>query len=243
MPPRQETLLILPTYNEAGNIERLIERIRKQSLALDMLIVDDNSTDGTGALADRLAQKGDLAVIHRVKKSGIGSAHKLGLRYAIEHRYRYAMTMDADFAHSPNDLKTLLEKAPLADVVVGSRYAKGGDFHRIGIFRPLISWTTHGLAMIFLKLPTDCMGGFRLYHVSALQEIDFDREVPSDNHAMLAELLYGLKKKGLSVQEVPVVIQPRPAGESKVSFGEIFSTGCSFARLLLRGFFNPRSPS
>ena len=227
-----EALLILPTYNEAGNIERLIRELQDERLGLDILVIDDNSPDGTGLLAERLSTEAPLTVIHRKEERGLGSAHKLGLRYAMEHGYRFAMTMDADFAHSPRYCRQMLALASSADVVIGSRYAPGGNFHKIGLLRPIISWTTHWLTTWILKLPYDCTGGFRLYSARVLQGIDW-RKIRSDDHTFLIEILCCIQQKGFSIQEFPIVIQPRHEGESKVSWSEMIRAALSCIRLFL----------
>ena len=233
MPDSAEALLIIPTYNEAGNIQRLTWEIQEQQLGLDILVIDDHSPDGTGDLAEQLAREMPLRVIHRNGKYGIGSAHKLGLRYATEHGYRTAITMDADLAHSPRYLRHMMEKASHADVVIGSRYIEGGDSFRRGWLRPFISWAAHGLTTCVLKLPYDCTGGLRLYRVSSLKRIEWD-QILSDGHAFLMESLYAIQGKGLTILEVPIVVQPRLTGESKVSLTEVLVTGKVFLRLLLQ---------
>lgn len=225
-------LLILPTYNEAGNIGRLIQELQNERLDLDILVVDDNSPDGTGVLAERLATQAPITVIHRSEKQGLGSAHRLGLQYAMAHQYRFAITMDADFAHSPRYLRQMLAMASRSDVVIGSRYAPGGDFYKIGILRPLISWTIHWFATWLLHLPYDCTGGLRLYRVQALRGIDLKR-IRSTGHAFLIEILSSIKQNGFSIQEFPVVIQPRREGKSKVSRFEMLQEAMACLRFFL----------
>lgn len=230
-------ILILPTYNESGNIQPLVEQIHRQGLDLDILVVDDNSSDGTAERVEELARRFPVRLIRREKKMGLGSAHKAGLQYAVEKRYPFILTMDADFAHPPSILRGLLDQvsSSSAEVIVGSRYCAGGDFHRIGRFRPVVSRLSHWLATHLLRLPYDCLGGLRLYRLCALEKIDF-RQTPSDGHAFLMEILYALRSAGVRVEELPVVIQPRQEGYSKVSWREFLTGGWTFLRLCLLEF-------
>lgn len=227
------TLLILSTYNEAANLEPLVRRIDEQGLDLDIVVIDDNSPDGTGRVAERIDRRPPVTVIHREQKMGLGSAHKLGFAYAIEHDYELAITMDTDFAHPPRYLPSMIEAAARADVVVGSRYLEGGDFHKVGVLRPLISHLSHWLTRQLLGLPYDCTGGFRLYRVAALRQLDFGR-IPADGHALLIEILHALSREGFTIVEIPIVIEARPAGESKVSLGEFVGAIGSMVRLVVR---------
>ncbi|MBI3333490.1 MAG: glycosyltransferase [Candidatus Omnitrophica bacterium] len=229
-----ETLLIIPTYNEAGNIEPLIREIHEQGLGLDLLIIDDCSPDGTGDVAERLSREIPLRVIHRERKGGIGSAQKLGFRHAIEHRYRYAITMDGDFAHSPRYLRDLLAGAAAgADVVVGSRYIRGGGLSGWGIHRVILTRAAHWLTRHLLELPYDMTGGFRLYRVSVLAAVDLDA-VRSDGYAFLTEILFRIARAGFSIREIPIVIPSRHLGRSKISRVEILRAARTLFRLALQ---------
>ena len=233
-----DTLLLIPTYNEAGNIRRLLQEIQGEGLDVDFLVIDDNSPDGTGAVVDALAREMPLQVIHRPAKLGIGSAHRQGFQYAITHHYGYVMTMDADFAHQPAYLRTMLAQAPAADVVVASRYLDGGGLRRWGMLRLMITHTAHWLTRHVLRLPYDCTGGFRLYRTSALQKIDFTR-IRSEGYAFLIELLFYLNQHKCSIREVPIVITARHTGVSKISRVEILNAVKALIRLRL----HRRSPS
>lgn len=230
-------VLILPTYNESGNIEPLLEQVHGEDLGLDILVVDDNSPDGTADRVEALSPRIPVTVIRRQRKMGLGSAHKAGLQHALAKRYPLIITMDADFAHSPSTLRDLLafSSSSPAEVIVGSRYCAGGDFHRIGRFRPIVSRLSHWLATHLLHLPYDCLGGLRLYRLRALEKMDF-RQAPSDGHAFLIEILYALRNAGVEVKELPVVIQPRQKGSSKVSWADFFEGGWTFFRLCLLEF-------
>lgn len=233
MSPLGNTLLVIPTYNEAGNLEGLIHEIQRQQLGLDLLIVDDHSPDGTGELADQLSTRLPVTVIHREKKLGIGSAHRVGLQYAIDRRYAYVMTMDADGSHSPEYLRPMVERATSADVVIGSRYVRGGGFHRFGWHRLLLTRIVHWLTTSLLNLPYDCTGGLRVYRVALLSTVDLHR-IPSHGHAFLIELLSQIKQHGGVIHEYPITIQPRSTGRSKVSLGELWRSAMALMRLSLQ---------
>lgn len=238
MGPRAEILVIIPTYNEAGNIVRLIREIHAQGLGADLLVVDDNSPDGTASLAEGLSQEAPVSVLRREGKLGLGSAHKAGFRYALQRGYPMVITIDGDFAHPPHYLQQMVNRAAEADVVVGSRFLSGADFYKIGWLRPLISWTTHFLARVLLRLPYDCTGGLRLYRLTALRSIDL-AELPSDGHALLFEILHAFKRKGFRIAEIPIIVEGRPAGKSKVTWVELLRSGGAFGRLILRSWVCP----
>ena len=230
---RTTRLLVIPTYNEAGNLERLVEAVHRLGLGLDLLVVDDHSPDGTGALAELLAARLPLAVLHRSGKLGIGSAHKDGLRYAIERGYTHVLTMDADLSHSPAYLGPMLARAAEADVVLGSRYVQGGGFHRFAFHRLLLTKIVHRLTTVLLGLPYDCTGGLRCYRVAALRRLDM-AQVPSDGHAFLIEILFALTRLGCAIVEYPIVFQPREQGCSKVSAAELHRSAWALTRLALQ---------
>ena len=227
------TLLVIPTYNEAGSIERLLEEIHKEQLDLDILVIDDHSPDGTGALVEALAARLPTRVMHRKGKLGIGSAHKDGFRYAIAHDYPFVMTMDADFAHRPSYLRTMLSQADSADVIVASRYLEGGGLSGWGALRLMITHTAHWLTTHALRLPYDCTGGFRLYRTSVLRGIDL-AHIQSEGYAFLIELLFHLQEKACSIKEIPIVISARNIGASKISRYEIVNAAKTLLRLSLR---------
>ncbi len=236
MPSR--ALLIIPTYNEAGNITHLISEILEQGTGLDILIIDDSSPDGTAALAERLAERAPITVIRREGKLGIGSAHKRGFQYALDRGYEWALTMDADFSHSPRYLRDLLEASRCADVAVGSRYIPGGGLFGWGAFRLLLTHTAHWLTTHVLRVPYDCTGGFRLYHADVLRAIDFQR-IRSEGYAFLIEMIFQVSRSGFQVREVPIVINSRHKGVSKISRYEIFKA----VKTLLRLSFSYHPPA
>ncbi len=227
---RENVLLIIPTYNEVENIERLLKEIDEQRLPLDILVIDDNSPDGTGTLLEQLARCMPLTIIHRSGKLGIGSAHKHGFQHAIARGYRYALTMDADFSHAPSYLPAMLAWAASADVVIGSRYIEGGGLSGWSMWRRVVTHTAHGLTRYCLKMPYDCTGGFRLYRTDVLRAIEFN-EIRSDGYAFLIEMLYHVTRQKFSVHEMPIVINSRHKGRSKISRTEILHAIKTLGRL------------
>ena len=197
-----KTLLVIPTYNEAGNIERLLRDIFAQRLELDVLVIDDNSPDGTGAILDRLEMELPLRVIHREGKLGLGSAHERGFDYARKHGYTHVLTMDADFAHDPSYLRAMLARAGQADVVIGSRYIEGGGLRGWSRLRRFITYTAHWCTTHLLGMPYDCTGGFRLYDVAVFDRFSY-QEIRSEGYAFLIETLYHLRRIGCSIVFAP----------------------------------------
>ena len=228
-----KTLLVIPTYNEVENLERLLRQIPAAELGLDLLVIDDNSPDGTGVLAEVLADELPLHVMHRPAKLGIGSAHKAGFRYAVEQGYHRVATMDADFAHAPGDLAAMLACAERADVVIGSRYLRGGGLAGWSFWRRAVTHTAHWLTTHLLGLPYDCTGGLRLYDARVFAELDLEA-IRSDGYAFLIELLFAIVRQGFTVHELPVVITFREHGASKISRIEILRAVRTLLRLSLR---------
>lgn len=231
--PAVQTLLVMPTYNERDNLTPLLEDIHQRAPDLDLLVIDDGSPDGTGNVADELAQHVPLTVIHRARKLGIGNAHKAGLRYAIEHGYSFVMTMDADFSHSPEHLLPMLRDAQHADLVIGSRYVKGGGIDRMAAHRWLLTKAAHWLTTYLLDLPYDCSSGLRLYRVDMVRRVD-RRLTPSDGHAFLIEMVFHIKRQGGTIVESPITFRPRRFGSSKVSAAEAVRIAAALIRLSLQ---------
>ena len=213
------TLIIIPTYNERDNLTSLHTQIHDALPAADILVVDDNSPDGTGQLADSLAAKHPyLKVLHRAGKLGLGTAYIAGFRYAIEHGYDYIFEMDADFSHDPCYLPSLLGAAVEgADVVIGSRRVPGGGTENWGLGRQLISSGGSLYARTILGLPVqDLTSGFKCFRRSVLESIDLE-SVRSNGYSFQIEMTYRAIQRGFRVVEVPIVFVDRRAGQSKMS--------------------------
>jgi dolichol-phosphate mannosyltransferase len=210
--------LIVPTYNEAPNIERLVESVRKVLPASRRIaIVDDRSPDGTGKIADRLAaEQDDVEVIHRPRKEGIGPAYLDAFKRALEGGAEVVVQMDADFSHDPAYLPRLLDASRTADLVLGSRYVPGGGVTEWGPLRRLISrgGSTYARAILGLSV-RDLTGGFKCYRRSVLEAIDLD-SVASRGYAFQVEMTYRAIRAGFKVVEVPIVFRDRREGISKM---------------------------
>jgi dolichol-phosphate mannosyltransferase len=212
--------VILPTYNEAANVGPMVAAIRRALAGEEfrVLIVDDASPDGTGDLADTLADvHAEVEVLHRAAKAGLGRAYVAGFARAIEGGATYVAEMDADFSHDPEDLPRLLRLASDgADVVLGSRYVAGGGVENWGIGRRLLSRGGSRYARTVLGVPVrDLTGGFKCFRTTALQAIDYST-VRSQGYAFQVELTYRALKRGLKVTETPIVFHERREGESKM---------------------------
>jgi dolichol-phosphate mannosyltransferase len=213
-----EPWLILPTYNEAGNIERFVAAVRdKLPDGARILIVDDSSPDGTGALADRLAaEEAAVSVLHRPRKEGLGPAYIEGFRRALAEGADLILEMDSDFSHQPAYLPRLLEAAEHADLVIGSRYVAGGGVSDWGALRRAISRAGSAYARLVLGVGIhDLTGGFKCFRREVLEAIDLDA-VQARGYAFQVELTYRAIQRGFRVVEVPIVFRDRQVGSSKM---------------------------
>lgn len=211
-------LVIVPTYNEADNVPQLLPRILDDS-RLSVLVVDDGSPDGTGAIVAEAAARNDrVHLIQRAGKQGLGTAYIAGFRYALERGVEYIFEMDADFSHDPKYLPDLLHAAETAyDLVIGSRYVPGGGTTDWGIVRQVISRGGNIYARLILGLPlADMTGGFRCYRRRALEAINLDR-IRSNGYSFQIEMAYRVHRAGLRVGEIPIVFPDRRVGASKMS--------------------------
>ncbi len=217
--------LILPTYNEAENIEAIVNaagEVLAEAVCEDfrVLVVDDGSPDGTGEIADRLAAEHPwVGVLHRTVKSGIGPAYLAGFAHALEQGAAYVMEMDSDFSHDPRDLARLLEAIDGgADLALGSRYVPGGGVTDWGLLRRLISQGGSTYARLVLGLRVrDLTGGFKCFRRDVLEAIHFEG-VRAQGYAFQVELTYRAVRAGFRVQEVPIVFRDRQHGQSKMSW-------------------------
>ena len=220
-----EPWLILPTYNEAENVEAIVAAAgavlaQAAPAGFRVLVVDDGSPDGTGRLADELAGKHEwLEVLHRTEKNGIGPAYLAGFRHALQGGAGYVMEMDSDFSHDPADLARLLGAVHGgADLALGSRYVPGGGVSDWGLLRRLISEGGSTYARLVLGLRVkDLTGGFKCFRREVLEAIHFD-SVRSHGYAFQVELTYRAVQAGFSVVEVPIVFRDRQHGQSKMSW-------------------------
>src|SRR3954452_16728989 len=212
-------LVLLATYNEAGNLRPLVEEIRRHAPHASILILDDNSPDGTGRLADELrATLPSVHVIHREGKLGLGTATIAAMRFAIEHRYDYLLNLDADFSHPPRFIPALLAGMDDHDIMIGSRYVRGGGVEGgFDLKRKLMSAGINWYARLLLGLRTrDNSGSFRCYRVAKLAEIDLGR-VRSRGYSFQEEILFWCRMVGCRMGETPILFENRRAGVSKIN--------------------------
>ncbi|GHO83319.1 polyprenol monophosphomannose synthase [Dictyobacter formicarum] len=213
-----KTLIIIPTYNEYDNLRPLLETIFSYAPQSDILIVDDNSPDGTGQLADQFAAEDPrVHVLHRAGKLGLGTAYVAGFKYSIEHNYDAAFEMDADFSHDPKYLPDFLKAIETADLVIGSRYIPGGSTPNWSFGRRCISGCGNIFARFMLGIPVhDCTAGFRCYRREVLESIDLDT-IQSQGYAFQVELAYRVMKQRFRITEIPITFMDRRVGKSKMS--------------------------
>jgi dolichol-phosphate mannosyltransferase len=219
MSERGAAWLVLPTYEEATNIERLVEQARAKLPAdSQVLIVDDNSRDGTGEIAARLSEQHEAVhFLHRPTKEGLGPAYIAGFRRALAGGAGFVIEMDSDFSHEPAYLPRLLEAAQRADIVIGSRYVRGGGVTDWGPLRRAISRGGSAYAQVVLGLQVrDLTGGFKCIRREVLEAIDLDA-IRSRGYAFQVEMTYRAIELGFDVAEVPIVFRDRQAGASKMS--------------------------
>lgn len=215
---------MLPTYNESENIVRLIKQLLELPIALNVVVVDDNSPDNTGVLADEIAAQhpNRIEVIHRSGKLGLGTAYLAGFRHAFASGADFILTMDADFSHRPHYIPEMLEQSAGSDLVIGSRYLHGGGAVDSPITRRLLSRVANLIARVTLRLKTrDVTAGFRLYRCETLKSIPLSRIV-SSGYSFLIEILFLIERQGWRVAEVPILFHDRKLGQSKISRNEIF---------------------
>ena len=211
--------LILPTYNEAENIGPMLHAARASLRPDDrILVVDDNSPDGTGALADKLATElPNVDVLHRPAKQGLGRAYLAGFEHALANGADLVMEMDCDFSHDPADLPRLIEAAETADLVLGSRYVPGGSVTDWGLLRKLVSRGGSWYARVVLGVKVrDLTGGFKCFRRSVLEALDLNA-VHADGYGFQIELTYRTIKAGFRVVEIPIVFRDRRVGQSKMN--------------------------
>jgi dolichol-phosphate mannosyltransferase len=213
-----KTLVIVPTYNERENLPRMAERLLKLPVAVDLLFVDGNSTDGTGQMADELAAKHpNIHVLHEAKKSGLGRAYCAAFAWALERDYEFIMEMDGDLSHNPDDIPKFLEAAQEADLVLGSRYCNGIRVINWPLKRLLLSTSAARYVRMITGMPfTDPTGGFKCFRRRALQSINLD-DVRSNGYSFQIEMTHKIWRQGMKVVEVPIIFTDRFQGTSKMS--------------------------
>ena len=218
------TLITVATYNEIENLPRLVEEILAIAPEVEILVIDDNSPDGTGRWCDeKHAADGRVHCLHRPGKLGLGTATIAGMKYAIEHGYDLMLNMDADFSHHPRYIPAILAGMENADVMIGSRYVPGGGVKDWPLKRRLMSWGVNSYARLLLGLRSrDCSGAFRCYRVELLKQLDFDR-IRSRGYSFQEEILWLLKRLGARFGETPIIFADREQGLSKINSREAYA--------------------
>jgi dolichol-phosphate mannosyltransferase len=214
-----EVLVIVPTYNERDNLPEIVAAVHEHLPEADLLVVDDNSPDGTGAVADELAARDNkVHVLHRAGKQGLGTAYVAGFKWALGRDYQFLFEMDCDFSHDPKYLPIMLARARAgADLVLGSRYVEGGSVTDWGLLRRLVSrggsWYARALLRVTVR---DLTGGFKCFRRSVLDSLDLE-SVHADGYGFQIELTYRAIKAGFRVVEIPIVFRERRVGQSKMN--------------------------
>jgi len=214
----ENKLIIIPTYNEIENIEKLIKDIIMIDHTLDILIVDDNSPDGTGKLVEKLKEEyNNLILIHREGKLGLGTAYVTGFKYALQNGYSIIFEMDADFSHDPNEIPNFLKAIKDADLVIGSRYIKGVNVVNWPLSRLLLSYFANRYTRFVTGLPVcDSTGGYKCFRRKVLESINLE-EVRSGGYSFQIEMNFKAWKKGFKLKEIPIIFIDRAVGKSKMS--------------------------
>jgi glycosyltransferase involved in cell wall biosynthesis len=234
-------IVIVPTYNEAENIRLLVADLLALSTPIDVVVVDDNSPDGTGQIADELsALHTSIHAIHRPGKLGLGTAYIAGFKMGLANDYDRILTMDADFSHHPRVSPDMLERSQSgADLVIGSRYVSGGGTVGCTLPRKALSWGANAIAKTALGLQAmDCTAGFRCYRRQVLESINLDA-IRSNGYSFLVEMLYRCQRRGWQVGEVPILFENRRRGASKISKQEVFKAMQTVFRLAQERVFSP----
>lgn len=232
-----ETFVIIPTYNEADNLDDLVTQVLALPVSIGVVVVDDNSPDGTGVMADALAvtYPGRVYVVHRSSKLGLGTAYLAGFKKAMDDLgAQRIMTMDADFSHNPRYIPAMIEMSRFEHVVIGSRYVPGGGTKNWGWNRILLSATANFVARTLLGLQAhDVTAGFRLYRREVLASIPLNR-IFSSGYSFLVEMLFLCQRRGWQIGEVPIIFEDRRDGTTKISSKEIVKAQYTVFRLFFR---------
>jgi dolichol-phosphate mannosyltransferase len=234
-----KTLVVIPTYNEAENIPRLIPQVLEQADGVEVLIVDDGSPDGTGAMVRAMGEKDPrVHCIERPAKMGLGTAYVAGFTYALANGYDYVFEMDADFSHSPKEIPNFLAKIREVDLVIGSRYANGVRVLNWPIKRLLLSYSANVWTRFMTGLPVDdATGGFKCYRIDVLRAINLDG-IRSNGYAFQIEMSFKAWRKGFRLAEIPIVFLERLAGKSKMSKQIVYEAFFMVWKLLFRSLIN-----
>ena len=229
------SLLLIPTYNEVLNIRTLINEIRSTFPALQILVIDDNSSDGTAEIIKQsMVSDNKIELLSRPEKTGLGNAYRAGFAWGLDRNFEYFIEMDADHSHRVSDLEKLLGQADKYDLTIGSRWVKGGQIIGWAKHREILSRFGSGYSRILLGLKVrDCTSGFRVFARSTVESIDFNN-IQSNGYGFQVETLYRANEVGLSIGEVPITFVERREGVSKMHSGIVFEAMWNVSKF---GFF------
>ena len=227
-------IVIIPTYNEIKNINKLINELLSLNRDFDILVVDDNSPDGTGQEVDRLSRlHKEVNILHRPGKLGMGRAYIDGFKWALARNYELICEMDADFSHGPRDLMGLMEEINDSDLCVGSRYIENGGVVNWPIWRQVLSRTANLFTRLVTRLPVkDATSGFKCFRRKVLESISLDG-IRSEGYSFQIEMHYKVWKKGFKIKEIPIIFVDRQHGKSKISKGIIIEAFFTIWKLVL----------
>jgi len=228
-------VVIIPTYNESDNISSLVHQVLALPVGAHVIVVDDNSPDGTGRLVDAMAEKEPrVHGVHRPAKLGLGTAHIAGMRHALSLNLEPILTMDADFSHDPQYIPSLLAGLQNHDVMIGSRYVAGGGMQGRDAKLRFVSWGANFFARTTLGLEAnDCTSGYRAYRRGVLESIDLNG-IFSNGYSFLIEMIWQCQTRGWRIGETPIVYADRRQGQSKISRKEIYKATYTVLRLFYR---------
>jgi len=238
MKTQHRILVIIPTYNEVENIQNLVPQVLDRDSRIDILVIDDNSPDGTSMAVEKIMQGTDRVFLKKRKaKLGLGTAYVEGFQYALKHGYEIIFEMDADFSHDPKEIPRFLEAINEYDLVIGSRYIRGVNVVHWPMSRLLLSWLANVYTRVVTGLPVkDTTSGYKCFRADVLASIDMDR-VHSDGYAFQIEINFKAWKKGFQLLEIPIVFVERYVGNSKMNPGIIREAAWMVWKLRVLSFF------
>jgi dolichol-phosphate mannosyltransferase len=238
-----ETIIIVPTYNERDNLPEIVMRLMSLAVEVDLLVVDDNSPDGTGKLADELAKMNErVHVLHRSAKEGLGRAYCAGFVWALARQYEFIFEMDGDLSHNPGDIPAFLDAAKNADLVLGSRYSNGIRVINWPLKRLMLSMAAAKYVQVITGMPfTDPTGGYKCFRRATLKSIDLD-SIRSNGYSFQIEMTHKIWRQGMRIAEVPIIFTDRFQGRSKMSGDIVQEAFVMVWRLLAQNNFRRNPP-
>lgn len=234
-----KALVIIPTYNEAQNAEKIINEVLQQTEIVEVLIVDDNSPDGTAGIVKKMMETNNrIHILERERKMGLGTAYVAGFKYAIERKFDFIFEMDADFSHNPKEIPIMLSKMDECDVLIGSRYVKGVNVVNWPMKRLILSYSANIYTRIITGMPIhDATAGFKCYKRKVLESINID-SLRSNGYAFQIETNFLAYKKGFKLMEMPIVFVDRRVGVSKMNKKIVYEAAFMVWKLKARSIFN-----